>query len=72
LNVGIEDRDWYREDRKRRQKLAGGDDGRPGFAAITSTLRQWRGRGARRGARDLLRWALLAVAIYALWSVFRR
>jgi hypothetical protein len=71
MTVGIEDRDWYREDRKRRQKLAGNDDGLTGFASITTTLRRWRRRGARRGARDWMRYGLLAVALYAIWSMFR-
>ena len=69
--MGIEDRDWYREDRKRRQKLAGNDDGATGFTSITTTLRRWRRQGARSGSRDLLRWGLLAVAVYATWSMFR-
>ena len=69
--MGIEDRDWYREDRKRRQGLAGNDYGETGLAAISTQLRRWRRRNARWAIRDLVRWGLLAVALYAVWSLFR-
>lgn len=57
--MGIEDRDWYREERKRREKLP------------QSAWRGLRGRDGRQLVRGLSRWGLVAVAAYLAWSVFR-